>query len=91
MQKARVVQQQRFAEKNIFTNAEMGTTEIKEFCLLEQEAKDFIRQAMERLYLSARSFHRLLKLARTIADLEGEEKIRVAHLAESLQYRPRLT
>ncbi len=90
VQDARLIQQRRFVQKNIFTNAEMGTTEIKEFCSLDQEAKDFIRQAMERLYLSARSFHRVLKLARTIADLEGVEQVQIAHLAESLQYRPRL-
>ncbi len=90
VKQARAIQRQRFFNRKILTNSEMGSAELKEFCQLTAEGKDFMRQAMERFYLSARAFHRLLKLARTIADLEGEKQISIKHLAESLQYRPRV-
>ncbi len=90
VRRAREIQHQRLSTRGILTNSEMGSAELKEFCQLTAEAKDFMRQAMERFYLSARSFHRLLKLARTIADLEVVEQIEIKHLAESLQYRPRI-
>ena len=69
----------------------MGPLEVREFCQLsmEDEAKSLLRMAMNQLSLSARSFHRVLKLARTIADLGGSQVIRTSHLAEALQYRQR--
>jgi magnesium chelatase family protein len=85
--KARVAQQKRFKDSSIFFNAEMGAKVIKEYCVLNSEAKKFMAKAIQRLGLSARGFHRVLKVARTIADLDNSPKIKLNHLAESLQYR----
>ena len=84
-------QRLRFSESRLVCNAEMGPVEVREFCqrVLEDEAKGLLRMAMNQLSLSARAFHRVLKLARTIADLSGSEIITTAHLAEALQYRQR--
>ncbi len=86
---ARKIQQQRFKELGLTNNADMGPQEVWRFCALEDSSKGLLKAAMERLTLSARAFHRVLKLSRTIADLAGVETIGVAHLAEALQYRPR--
>jgi len=91
VQKARDIQTQRFAEyPGIRTNSEMTIKEIKEFCKLGDVEQSFMKAAVVKMYLSARSFHRILKLARTIADLEDAEVITVNHLAEALQYRPKV-
>ena len=85
---ARRTQRERFEEKGLMTNSEMGPVEVWEFCKVDDGAKGLLQAAMEKMHLSARGFHRVLRLARTIADLAGEETIGIAHLAESLQYRP---
>ncbi len=84
-------QQLRFSESRLVCNADMGPVEVREFCqrILEDEAQSLLRMAMNQLSLSARAFHRVLKLARTVADLGGSEPITAAHLAEALQYRQR--
>ncbi len=74
----------------VLCNADMRITEIRQFCKLDETGQTLLRSAMSRLNLSARAYHRVLKLARTIADLAGSESIRPEHLAEALQYRPRL-
>ncbi len=90
VERARDVQLQRFAKNlAIFTNADMRPAEIRKHCALDGEGDQLMRAAMERFQLSGRAFHRLLKLARTIADLEGVESIHSHHLAEAIQYRPR--
>jgi len=86
---AREIQGRRFQGNRALTNAEMGPAEVRQFCPLEPGAQALLRSAMKQLSLSARAFHRVLKLARTIADLCGSEAISPSHLAEALQYRPR--
>jgi magnesium chelatase family protein len=81
----------RFSESPLVCNSEMGPVEVREFCqrYLDEAAKSLLRMAMNQLSLSARAFHRVLKLARTIADLSGTEGITSSQLAEALQYRQR--
>ena len=88
---ARERQQVRFKDTPLTCNADMGPAHIREYCDVDEVGKSLMRAATRsvRLGMSARSFHRVLKLARTIADLEGAERIQAAHLAEALQYRPR--
>lgn len=82
---ARLRQIERFGK----TNAEMGAKDIKIYCGLNEQGKNLLRQAINQLGLSARQFTRVLKIARTIADLEGAENISTPNLAEALQYRPK--
>ena len=86
---ARSTQQKRFQETKLTCNAEMTPAEVREFCQAEDSAQSLLKAAMKQLYLSARAFHRILKLARTITDLENGETIQAHHLAEAIQYRPR--
>lgn len=89
---ARERQRQRFAANGagrIMTNADMGPGEIREFCPVDEAGHSLLRAAMRQLHMSARAYHRTLKLARTIADLAGAERIETGHLAEAIQYRPR--
>ena len=87
---AREMQRERFEETpGLLTNADMGPLEVRDFCHLDDGAQSLVRTAMEQLHLSARGFHRILKLARTIADLSTSQEIQMSHLAEALQYRPR--
>jgi magnesium chelatase family protein len=87
---ARARQLVRFSDKICFSNAEMDTRTTDKHCQIDKAGRQLLAQAMDKLKLSARSYFRILKLARTIADLENEEKIASKHLAEALQYRPRL-
>ena len=75
---------------DIVCNADMRVGEIRQFCGLQAEGQSLMRAAMTQLNLSARGYHRILKLARTIADLAGSEEIQSTHLAEALQYRPKI-
>lgn len=87
---ARKRQRERFkGVQGVTCNAEMRPAEIREWCELDAAGQSLLKAAMRQLHLSARAYHRILKLARTIADLAGNEKIEAAHLAEAVQYRPR--
>jgi magnesium chelatase family protein len=98
VQAARNIQLNRFTNSqsahshstDIICNADMRVGEIRQFCKLQDEGQSLMRAAMSQMNLSARAYHRILKLARTIADLAGSEEIQSAHLAEALQYRPKL-
>jgi magnesium chelatase family protein len=86
---ARSIQQKRFNEQKLTCNAEMAPPQVREFCRAEESAQSLVKTAMKQLYLSARAYHRILKLARTIADLENADIIKAHHVAEAIQYRPR--
>ena len=92
VQAARDIQNRRFSKNgtDIVCNADMRVGEIRQFCKLPEDGQSLMRAAMSQLNLSARAYHRILKLARTIADLAGCEEIQYVHLAEALQYRPKL-
>lgn len=90
--KSREIQINRFKIRNkksplIFTNSEMGIKEIEQFCNLSKEAENLIKKAIDHYSLSARVYHRILKISRTIADLEGKEIIETSHISEALQYK----
>ncbi len=87
---ARERQRQRFSESSLACNADMRPAEVRDFCQLDETSNSLMRTAMNQMQLSARAYHRVLKLSRTIADLAGEESIAPTHLAEALQYRPKL-
>ncbi|MBE9547092.1 MAG: YifB family Mg chelatase-like AAA ATPase [Proteobacteria bacterium] len=85
--RARGVQKKRFGDTDALSNARMTNKQIKEFCPVDEESGRLIEMAVDRLGLSARAYTRILKVARTIADLEEEENIRSCHISEAIQYR----
>jgi magnesium chelatase family protein len=86
---ARERQRARFRGTRLLANADMGPAEVRDFCRLDDAGKSLLKAAMHQLNMSARAYHRILKLARTIVDLAGSEEIQMVHLAEAIQYRPR--
>jgi len=84
---ARKIQWARFKEKRIMANAQMGSKDIRNFCVLDSSGHQLLETAMKKFGFSARAYDRILKVARTIADLSGEEKISAAAVAEAIQYR----
>ena len=86
---AREIQRQRFQKFGIFTNSEMSIKELDNLINLSQPAKTTLNQIASRMDLSPRSYHRVIKIARTIADLDKEDEIKESHIAEALQYRPK--
>jgi magnesium chelatase family protein len=86
--KARDIQTKRFEESaSVHYNAQMNTKQIRKHCKLDDASMQLLKTAMERLNLSARAYDRILKVSRTIADIEGVEKINGNHLSEAIQYR----
>ncbi len=85
---AREIQTKRFKGlENVHYNAQMNTKQIREFCRLDNKSKELLKNAMERLNLSARAYDRILKVSRTIADLAGEPELNGSHISEAIQYR----
>ena len=87
--RARKIQAKRFAKENFKTNNGMGVKELEKYAPLSDQNKKILNQSAQRMDLSARAYHRIIKLARTIADLEGNKDIEQSHLLEALQYRPK--
>jgi magnesium chelatase family protein len=86
---ARGRQRRRFEGTRLMSNADMGPAEVRDHCQVDDAGKSLLRAAMQQLHMSARAYHRILKLARTIADLAGSARIEAPHVAEAIQYRPR--
>jgi magnesium chelatase family protein len=91
VQKARDIQTKRFKGTNVRSNAEMSTKDVKTYCPLSPECRTMMISATASMNLSARSYFKVIKIARTIADLVGDQVITTSHLAEALQYRPKDT
>ena len=87
VERARGLQLHRFAGRTIVCNAQMGARELRRHCVLDAASERLLDAAIERLSLSARSYGRILKIARTIADLAGDDDVRAGHVAEAIQYR----
>jgi len=90
IEKARQAQVKRFKNSKTMTNSEMTITQIKKICQLDQTSEKLLKDALEKFILSARAYHRILKVSRTIADLAESDKINVEHVAESIQYRTKM-
>ncbi len=85
---SREKQRERFKDyENLYTNSDMGSKEIREFCKLDSACSELLKMAMTKLNLSARAYDRILKVSRTIADLENQENIQPQHISEAIQYR----
>ena len=87
VERARNIQRRRYGEASLLLNAHLSPTGIKEYCLLQKEGQELLKMAFEKLGLSFRAYHKILKIARTIADLEDKGEITTQHIAEALQYR----
>jgi magnesium chelatase family protein len=87
VEKARAIQRERFKTEEIFHNAQMNTRSVKKYCRLSAEASELLKMAMSELGLSARAYDKILKVSRTIADLETSEDILGKHISEAIQYR----
>jgi hypothetical protein len=90
VQATRERQLERFTGTKLTCNAEMGPTEVRQYCQTDASGEKLLKAAVQQLHVSARAYHRVLKLARTIADLAGSEMIAANHVAEAVQYRPRV-
>ena len=87
MDAARSIQRRRYQDDGSMCNAHIGSRELRDFCALSAECEELMHDAFDAMGLSARSYDRILRVARTIADLEGEKDIGVSHIAEAIQYR----
>ena len=85
--KARKIQEERYRQYNIFSNAELSPKLIEKYCQVDEDSKKLLEIAFKKLNLSSRAYNRILKVSRTIADLEGRENISKQDIAEAIQYR----
>ena len=85
--KARIAQKHRFAAEPVFTNAEMNNKQIEKYCILSEKCRVTLSKIMEGMKLSMRAFYRIIRVARTIADLDGSEDILPGHIIEAAGYR----
>lgn len=83
----RRIQLERFQDEKIYSNSQMNPKQIRHYCKLDSDGKNLLKIAMDRMGLSARAYDRILKVARTVADLDGSKDIRTSHLSEAVQYR----
>jgi len=90
VEKARAIQKARFKNEPFFTNSEMSSEAVKRYCPINEESRFLLKAAIDQLHLSARAYFRILKLARTIADLTENQEIDSSHIAEALTYRPKV-
>ena len=81
------MQRKRFEGSQLVTNSEMGPKEIKKYCVFDDSCSKLLQSAVTTYRLSARGYHRIIKVSRTIADLAGSENIQASHIAEAIQYR----
>ena len=84
---ARTIQQERLVSDGIYCNAQLRPRHLRKYCVLNRDSKELLQSAMNRLGLSARGYNRILKVARTVADLEGVERLESKHILEAIQYR----
>ena len=88
VEKARAIQKKRYRHnRKYYANGQMGAKDLKKHCGLDRASQNLLEDAVERLGLSARSYHRILKIGRTIADLDRSEALLAKHIAEAIQYR----
>ena len=88
MERARALQRERFqGERGVQANAHMTNRHLRRYCSIAPDVESLLRQAVHRLGLSARAYHRVLKIARTIADLDGADSLDTGHVSEAIQYR----
>ena len=85
--KARKIQEERLAQEHKYTNSQMHNKQVRKYCKLDGETERILKLAVEKFDLSTRAYFRMIKIARTIADIEGVENIAIRHMAEALQYR----
>jgi len=84
---ARLIQQKRFEGTSVFCNARMSSSDVSKYCVLSESAQQFLKRVFEKMNMSARAYDKVLKVARTIADLDSSEEIDILHISEAVQYR----
>ena len=87
VERARQIQLERYADEKIYTNSQLSSSQIRKYCAVSPEVKNILKSAFDNLGLSARAHDRILKVARTIADLDGEKDITISAIAEAINYR----